>query len=339
MTTEPRQERFKARTERRDPGCARLTPRDKLLLHLVARCLTVHTGHIERFLGVSSAVARRRSRTLKNLGLLTCFVPAPYLPNWFAITPKAKEQLVLTLVGEPEDYRVLRGLPRHLDHHAMLVDVFIGASLAAARSNRLHLAECLLEWEIRAALGSLGARSDIQVPDLTLVVENAQGQRLAFAIEVDLGTVSPNVMASRLLAYAQARLAGQPLRQVPDWGVLVVCPSVRRRNRLALRFHDEAGAVPEGFVHLAVVDELTERNFFLAEPWRSEQSQPDGTARLVAMSPFAALTKWSVPCSAGRSDTPSACQNTSSPPGSARSNAFYESAEREQALVGLGEIL
>lgn len=337
MTAE-RQQRFEARVSRRDPGASRVTSRDKLLLALVGKCLALNTAHVQAYLGVSTAVARRRCRTLKNMGLLTCFVPAPYLPNWYAITPKARDQLVLTFGGEPEDYRVLRGLPRHLEHHSMLVDIFISATLAAARSNRLELVEALLEHEVRASLGTLGQRKDVQVPDLVLVVKNANGQHAAFATEADRGTVSPNLMAERLVAYSQARLASQQLRQVADWAVLLVCPTTRRRNRLALRFHDEGDAIPEDFVFLAVAGEMDERHFFRPEPWLTEKLKADGMARLESRSPFQRLlAKCSDPCSDRRSGSHSDSRNTPISPRLAPIHGSHELTRRELTPSWPGE--
>ncbi|MBI4438180.1 replication-relaxation family protein [Candidatus Uhrbacteria bacterium] len=262
------------RTARRDPGGARRTVRDTLVLTLVERAQPVTIDQVARGVQMSVPMARRRLRVLRDLGLVTVHLPEGLNgPNRVTLAPAARPVLAAALGGEAGDYRVRDGVERvNLAHHDGQVDLYVALSVACGRSRAWRLARFLFEGELRRALPN--ARL---VPDAVALLSAGAGQ-VAVAFEVDLGTESPSWLAHKALAYAALRSAGAPLLGTSNWRVAVTVPTARRRNRLALAAW-EAG-LPEGLVSFAVASELTDRDILAPTAWLTPRVvTQDGTER------------------------------------------------------------
>ena len=272
---------FPYRTQRRHPGNARVTPRDVLILDLIAKAQPVSTPQIRRFLDASTAVARHRMRILRDLGLVQVHVSALHEVSRFTLTPKAKGELARALGRDPGEFKAVRGIGKvNLAHHEGVVDLHVALHVACAHSRTFTLVEWMFEKDIRALLG---ASLKTLVPDATAVVENYSSYKMAMAFEVDLANESLSYFVRhKVESYADLREVGHPLRKCDAWIVCCTVPSERRLNRLALAAW-EAG-IPEGLWYFAVAGSLNERNILQAV-WKTPRVV-DGQARLVDESPL-----------------------------------------------------
>src|SRR5690349_17861892 len=77
------------RTKRRDPGGARVTPRDLLLVRFIAEAQPVRAADLAMLTGMSHQMVRRRCRVLRDLGVLTTHVVASEDPNFYTLGRRA----------------------------------------------------------------------------------------------------------------------------------------------------------------------------------------------------------------------------------------------------------
>lgn len=276
-----------ARTRPRPPGGTRVMPRDKLILLLVARCAPVTTTQVRTYLECSTDVAQRRCRVLRDHGLLQVTLDPRGLhrPNLLTLGLPAMPVLDQTFGLSPEQCRRPKAMPRNLDHHLGVVDLYIQLKAATTRSKRIDLADSMLDWELRQGPGARQRR--VQVPDLVAVLQSDSG-RMGLAIEVDMATQSPDsVVRNKALPYAQARLSGSTLKGCRDWAVLMVSASVRRRNRLMIRLGREA--LPLGLFYFAVSENISARSFLGRTTWRARHLGSDGVVRWPETDPFAPI--------------------------------------------------
>ncbi len=290
------------RAEPRDPGQAQVTARDRLLvLPLIGRVGVASSSQVCRYAGFPSAdTCARRLRVLKNKKLVVVHTPGGSSgENLYTLTPQGQAE-IKRHIGDDQVrlVQVRRGLPGDLDHDLAVVDAFVDASVAAARSNRFQLVRTVLDWELRAA----GAGTASLVPDLVLVVDGPDGQR-AFAVEVDRGTISPRRMAQKATLYRGLAQDRRGLVGVPDWVVLVLVPTKRRMNRIAEQVLDLN--LPGGFWLYGVEGEVSDRTFF-TDVWRTVVATGEDTAGFQAVSPFGAAER---PDLAGSSPAASAPAN------------------------------
>lgn len=269
------------RAVRQDPGRSRVTERDLRGLAFIEKAQPVSTGQYARFLEMGESV-RRRLRVLRNLGLVVVHTTAVEEENRYTLGAAARPVLSEVLGREPEEIAVLRGIGKtNLPHHGGAVDLYVSLVLAVSRMRGITLDQFLFEAQVRAVTGAAGGAL---VPDAVAVVVGANGDRIAVAVEIDLGTINPNVMARKGLAYAELRAAGQPLMSCRSWTVACVVPTERRRNRLALSLY-EAG-VPEGQWFFAVAPNLTDRTILTPVWWTVRVSGDGQSAKFVPASPF-----------------------------------------------------
>lgn len=269
------------RAERQKPGKSRVTERDLRGLVFIWKAQPVTTGQYARFLEMGESV-RRRLRALRNHGLVVVHTTAVEEENRYTLGLAARPLLSERLGREPEEIAVLRGIGKtNLPHHSGAVDLYVSLVLATNRMRGVTLERFLFEAQVRAVTG---AAQGTLVPDAVAVIVTPGGERLAIAVEIDLGTVSPNVMARKGLAYGELRTGGQPLMGCHSWCVACVVPTQRRRNRLALALY-EAG-VPERQWFFAVAASLTDRTIFTSVWWTVRVSDDGQSAQLASANPF-----------------------------------------------------
>lgn len=271
------------RTARKDPGHARVTPREMLALAFIAEAQPITTAHYERLLSLHPRIARRSLQKLRDLGMVTSHVSSLNEPNRITLAPGARPVLAQAFGRSPEEYRLLSGIGKvNLPHHDGSVALAVALTVACARSERFQLTRFLFERDIRA---QLGARSGSLVPDAAALLRDRAGRERAVAFEVDLATENPSFFArTKGEGYAALQGAGAPLLGCADWVVCLVAPSERRRNRLALSAW-EAG-VPEGLWYFAVADQVSDRTFLEPVWWTPRLVEGGQGARLVLESPF-----------------------------------------------------
>lgn len=270
------------RETRGDPGQARVTPRDLLILGFVAQAQPVSTTHVQRLLGLSLPMCRRRLRVLRDLQLLVPHVPQLDGPNWFTLGPRAPGHLARVLDRDLEDFLVPRGLREELAHHAMVVELYVALCVATARVSGLTLVEFEFERDIRRRLPD--ARGAL-VPDAIAVFGDSLGHRYAVAVEADQGTERPTWLAAHKgLPYADLQAGGHPIRGCTDWRVVCVTPTERRAHRLAAALYD--AGVPDGLWYFAHAAQIDDGNV-LTPIWRTVRLDASASAaRLISATAF-----------------------------------------------------
>lgn len=276
------------REERQDPGGARLTPRDLSALALIARAQPVTTAIVAAFARMSVAMARRRLRAMRDLGVVNVHVPSLSGENLYVLAPRGRSALEDHVESVGGRLACLRGIGRlHLAHHLAGVRLYAALAVAVERARSVRLLTYSFEDALRRAVGDAPG---VQVPDGVAVVDGPGG-RLALAVEVDRATENPSyVVKNKAVPYAHLRAAGVPLLGVERWVVGFVVPSERRRNRLVAAFHE--ATVPDAPFYWITDDRVCDRTI-LVGGWTTVKTSADGeTATLVEASPFATvLTK------------------------------------------------
>lgn len=260
------------RTERQDPGRSRLMPRELDALSFIADAQPIATAAYQEFLGVSVFVARRSLRKLRNLGLVTVFITALEAPSHFALTKRGAVLIAETLNRPIDEVRVVRGISKlPLRHHDGGVQFAAALYRASRRGGDFMLDAFQFEGAIRR---TLKAGASAQVPDAVAVLKDRAGQRLAWAIEIDLATESPAYVALRKgKPYAELKAQGAPLLSVSDWRVVCVVPTEQRLKRLVAALWD--AGVPEGQWFFALAGEVCAETV-LSSAWRTVRTTSNG---------------------------------------------------------------
>lgn len=256
-TTSPR------RTGRADPGGARVTPRDALILRFVGHAAVVTIAMVAALLDMSPEMARRRLHVLHSLGYVAKTVTSMEAPTRYTLTPTAVP-IVDRLFAPPEGgWRVLRSIERmNLAHHDGQVALHIAFATAGIRSTEWRLERYYYEYEVRRRLG---APADALIPDAVAVLAADDGRRWAVACEVDRSENPSYLVERKLLPYTDSHAAGGPLMGCASWSVAWLCSSVRRRNRLAEAAWQ--GGVPDGLHVFAAEAEIDGRSILTPAWW------------------------------------------------------------------------
>ncbi len=273
------------RTTRQAPGRLRLMPRELDALAFIAAAQPVATPAYQEFLGVSSAVARRSLRKLRDLGLVNVFITSLEAPSRFGLTKRAAVLLAETLDRSEGDFRVLRGIGKvPLRHHDGVAHLAASLHRACRASRAFTLASFECEDAIRRRLRLTKAA---QIPDAVAVLAGpAPGTAsIAWAIEQDEATESTNyVVEKKAKPYADLQARQVPLAGVASWYTVCVVPTEGRLKRLVAALY-EAG-IPEGQWYFAVKSEVRSETV-LTSAWRTVRTTPDGQqAELVSEPPL-----------------------------------------------------
>jgi len=268
------------RTTPRPPGRARVTPRDLVLLQFVSEAQPVRAVDLATVSGMSLEMVRRRTRVLRDLGVLATHVVSSEVCNYYTLGRAALPHL--QRVGAAEDrLHVPKGLGKvNIDHHLGAVHLHAVLLRATAAAQGPRLVEFLHERDVRRATG---AGPGVNVPDAVAVLERTNGAQFAAVIEIDLGTENPSFVAStKFVPYAAMQNAGESLRGVADWFVAVVVQGERRLHRLARAAWD--AGVPEGFVYLTTRPDISLLTA-LGDIWKTPAIDGD-SAVLIRAAPF-----------------------------------------------------
>jgi len=272
-------------TARRAKPRGRLTPRDHLLLAFIEKAQPVTTRQVCTYLDLSRSMAARRLRVLLDHGLVTVHVERLDAHNIYTLSRKGRQTLARVFGGDVEDYRAMRGISRvSAEHHGGQVDLYAALARGCAQLGLVDLEAFLFERDIRAKLG-VGETGGRLIPDASARLVHRDGRRFAVAIEIDCATEPVSWFAERkALGFCDLRAAGRPLMGCADWCVLVVAPSIRRRNRL-LKACWMAGMDPD--VLFFTTAEAVTPETVLTPVWVTPRPGDAGArARLVQVSPF-----------------------------------------------------
>ncbi|MCC7541326.1 MAG: replication-relaxation family protein [Deltaproteobacteria bacterium] len=233
------------RRERRDGWAAacdvEVTERDAAILYAVGRCRVLRTRDIARLFFGSRATANDRLRKLFVAGYVRCHVRALAGDNLYTLIEKGKQLVLAREDVEPRELPIPRALPARLDHLLGINEMRVLFTLATrGESAQFRLVSFRPEWELAAErhAGLLGV-----LPDGIIELEDARGARHVSALEVDLGTEAPTVVAKKVARYETYARAGLPLYGVDIRTVLVAARGERRVRSLARAFVGVANAV------------------------------------------------------------------------------------------------
>lgn len=223
------------RRERRDGWAAAakvvLTERDVAILYAVGRSRVLRTRDVARLFFGSRGTTNDRLRKLFVTGYLRSHLRALADDNLYTLTEKGRQAVVGRTDAEPGDLPVPRALPARLDHLLGINEMRVLFTLATRDEGApFTLVSFRPEWELAAErhAGLLGV-----LPDAMLELEDVRGGRHVAALEVDLGTEAPTVVAKKVSRYEAYARAGQPLYGADVRTVLIVAPGVRRVRSLA----------------------------------------------------------------------------------------------------------
>ncbi len=271
---------YPSRTERRPLGLRRLTPRDYLVLRLVAFTQPTTIAQIQLYLGASHDVVRRRLAVLRDRGFVKVECPGGVAaPSRYFLTAHGVTELAGRFGDGP--WRAPRGIKNlSFAHHDVSSELFIKLELAGARAKpKVDVIAYMAERELRRRAG--GAKR-ILVPDAVILLER-EGRRIAIALEADTGSERPTYFArTKSVLYAEAIERGDPLHGVPEWTVVVVTRNDTRVRALVTAC-GELGLVLDHFMVFGVESELSDRNVLASGTWLGIETRGD-EARLVPSS-------------------------------------------------------
>ena len=111
------------RLRRRDPGEARVMPRELDALAFLAQAQPLTTNQYARLLGVCLPIAQRSLRKLVALSMVRVHVTSLNAPNLYTLGRQARPLLAQALGRSPEEFPIVTGLGKtNLPHHAGAVD-------------------------------------------------------------------------------------------------------------------------------------------------------------------------------------------------------------------------
>ena len=209
-----------------------LTKRDIKILYTVGRFSLAATHHLANlyFNGVTNT-ANKRLRSLFNADFLNAHaVLGNNHDTLYTLTSKGRRILRKRLgIGNG-----LVSIPRTLDvadleHRLAIIDVRVALVLASQSNSNLRLHRFLTGNEITAHTRSAGISV---IPDAIILVER-KNKKIAFALEMDMGTESLSIWRKKTQNYTEAFAMDLPLLCGQNWNVLVAAPSQTRLKSIA----------------------------------------------------------------------------------------------------------
>ncbi len=209
-----------------------LTKRDIDILYTIGTCGVVRTRDVARFFFGSRATCNDRLRKLYCAGYLECFVPDLASDNYYALTALGRDRVLEAHDLDPDALRVVRKLPKKLDHSIAITELRLSISIACRASTTYKLAS--FDTDADLARERHKALLDI-IPDAKAAIANrATGEVNVFFAELDLGTEAVTWLVKKKLAvYARHAQLGTSLYGTRDPLVVLVVESLRRARNVA----------------------------------------------------------------------------------------------------------
>ncbi len=223
-----------SRGQRPNPGRRRLVDRDLEILRAVARLKVATSKQLARLFFGDASSLHRRVRALHGLGYVDVVVVGLNNPNLIALTPKGARLLETTGMGAG-DIHVARRIER-LDPHAELIgDLWVGFERLARARPELAI-DVVLDHDCRRALGPAQRRA--YVPDAIASFEDAAGDTVAIAYEVDRGYEPVGEVGRKISSTLELRAGATPLYGYARWRPVLLVPSLARARSLSRRACD-----------------------------------------------------------------------------------------------------
>lgn len=209
-----------------------LTKRDIDILYTLGVCGILRTRDIARFFFGARTTANDRLRKLFCAGLVECFVPDLSSDNYYALTAIGRDRVVEAHGLDPDTLKVVRKLPKKLDHALAITELRLSVSLACRASTTYKLGS--FDTDADLARERHAALLDI-IPDAKIAITTrASGEVNVFFAELDLGTEAVTWLVKKKLAvYAGHAAIGTSLYGVRDPLVVLVVESLRRARNVA----------------------------------------------------------------------------------------------------------
>lgn len=258
-------------------GETALTKRDLDILYLAGVCGVVRTRDVTRFAFGARATANDRLRKLYCAGFIECFVPTLSGDNHYTLTARGREQLVEAFGLSADDVRVVRKLPRKLEHGLAITEVRLHVALACRASPRYALDAFDTDADLAAARHA--ALLDL-IPDARVLISHrATGAVDALMVEVDLGTEPVTWLARHKLAlYARHAALGTALYGVTNPLVVLVVPSLRRARTISRTLVAERHVVRLVFALRGMLSEVNVLGSAYARPSDIVSAAADASA-------------------------------------------------------------
>jgi hypothetical protein len=209
-----------------------LTERDIDILYTIGVCGVVRTRDITRFFFGARATANDRLRKLFCAGLVECFAPDLAGDNYYTLTALGRDRVLDHHDLDTETLRVVRKLPKKLDHAIAVTEVRLHLSIACRGSGTYELDSFLTDTDL--ARERHAALLDL-IPDAKAAVRVRATKELhRFFVEMDLGTEAVTwLVRHKLGTYARHAQIGTMLYGVRDPLVVLVTTGLRRARNIA----------------------------------------------------------------------------------------------------------
>ncbi len=250
----------------------RLTERDIDILHAVGRMKVATSAQLARlFFGDPSTASRRLARIV-GAGLLKVRVLDLNRPNLYVLTRRAVDLLVEqgSDAGALHVGAVRRG--EGLDHLTEINEVRVTLELEARQGSGVSVRVFLADHDLRRAAG---ANPRAYIPDALVELDRPPPHpAIGLAVEVDLGSEAPSILAAKARETLTLASARTPLWGLSRWRVTLVAPSERRLRSIA-RAVTEVGA---GAFWFGSDRERIGRTGFLGRSWLSMRAVAEAPA-------------------------------------------------------------
>lgn len=206
----------------------RLRDRDLEILLALAKMRQLRTSDIAALYFQAPGTAQKRLRKLFDSGLVRAIVTDLAAENRYALTGLGHALLEEALDGK--EVPVFRPAPRVDRRSVAHLDLLNQYRIALARSAPrlgVELVRFTPEWELRAA----EPRAEL-VPDAALVIAKGKA-KLVVAVEIDVSTEPPKLVAKKLERYAASAMMKRSVCGLADPLPLLVAATPRRARSLA----------------------------------------------------------------------------------------------------------
>jgi len=207
---------------------ARLVDRDIDILLALLKMRLLRTTDISSLYFSAVGTCQKRLRKLFDAGLVRSIVTDLAQENRYGLTPLGHRLLEEALPdGAVPAYRPAPRVDSRGAAHLDLMNQYRIALARAAPEHGVKLVRFTPEWELRSAepLAKL-------IPDAAVVLA-VDRRRIEVALEIDIGTESPSVVAKKVMRYQAARLQDRRVCGVRFPVVLIIARTPGRARSLA----------------------------------------------------------------------------------------------------------
>lgn len=237
------------RTAPKTGTSVQVTERDVEILRFLGIVGVAASHQVEHRFRMSSDMARRRLRVLRDAGAVLVHVLTMHDPNRYTLTAKGRELVCARTGLSTAGLRVITGLGRLRPHDEAVVDCYISLMLSAEHESTLTVKSFLFELHLRAIKPAL-----LPLPDAFASVQMGDDSRKGVAFEIDRATEPVHLLTEKWKQYARLHRMGAGIGGISPFFVLCVVPSMARMSSLASAVWE--ADIPERLVHFALFEDV-----------------------------------------------------------------------------------